>query len=183
MDKDESKSIIPLERIERVIYVIRDRRVILDKDLAMLYGVETKNLNRAVIRNWKRFPEDFIFQLTKQEWTNLKCQFGTSSSGWGGKRKLPMAFTEHGVAMASNLLKSERAIEVSVEIVRAFIRMRQILTSHREMSKELAELKSFLLKHSHANDREFRQVWRAIEKLSMSLTEKKQGKIGFDLNQ
>lgn len=181
MKNDELKSIMPIERIEKVIYIIRDRKVILDQDLAALYGTETKQLNRAVVRNRKRFPEDFIFQLTKQEWTNLKCQIGTSSSGWGGKRKLPMAFTEHGVAMAANLLKSERAIAVSVEIVRAFIRMREFLSSQKEMGRELCNLKSFLLKHSHANDREFQRIWRAIGKLSSPPAEKTQRKIGFDL--
>jgi hypothetical protein len=179
MNKDELRSIMPVERIEGFIYVIRGQKIILDRDLAMLYGVETKQLNRAVMRNRKRFPEDFIFQMTKQEWINLKCQFGTSSSDWGGKRKLPIAFTGHGVAMASNLLKSARAVEMSVEIVRAFIRIRQVLAGYKEMNKELTDLKSFLLKHSNSNDREFRRVWQTIEKLSSPPAERK---IGFDLD-
>ncbi len=173
--------IVPMEKIQQAILLVRGSKVMLDRDLALLYGIETRVLNQAVKRNRDRFPDDFIFQLTKQEWVNLKCQIGTSSLGWGGKRKLPMAFTEHGVAMASNLLKSDRAIKVSVEIVRAFIRMREFLNSRKEMGRELRNLKSFLLKHSHANDREFRQVWQAIEKLSAPLTEKTQRKIGFDL--
>jgi len=182
MNKDGIKSIIPTERIEKSIYVIRGRRIILDQDLATLYGVETKSLNRAVIRNRRRFPENFIFQLTKQEWANLKFQIGTSSLIWGGRRKLPIAFTEHGVAMAANLLKSDRAIGVSVEIVRTFIRMRHTLSSLKDVSKELADLKSFLLKHSNANDREFRRVWCTIEKLAKPTNDKGQPKIGFDLN-
>jgi len=182
MNKNESKSIIPLEKIERVIYVIRGQKIILDQDLATLYGVKTKNLNKAVSRNQERFPEDFIFRLTYEEWANLKFQIGTSSLNWGGRRKLPLAFTEHGVAMASNLLKSKRAIEVSVEIVRVFIRMRQTLTSHKEMSKELAELKSFLLKHSNQTNREFKRIWQAIEKLSKQPDRKEQRKIGFDVS-
>jgi len=179
MKKDEA--IIPVERIEHVIYIIRGQKVILDQDLAMLYGVETKQLNRAVSRNQKRFPEDFIFKLTKEEWGLLKCQIGTSKIGRGGKQKLPMAFTEHGVAMASNLLKSQRAAEVSVEIVRAFIRMRQVLATHKEMTKELSDLKNFVLKHSNANGRELKRVWNAIDKLAKPIDDKKP-KIGFNLN-
>jgi hypothetical protein len=180
MNKKESKAIIPAEGIERSIYVIRGHKVILDQDLAALYGVETKNLNKAVNRNQKRFPEDFIFQLTKEEWTDLKFQFGTSSSGWGGRRKLPMAFTEHGVAMAANLLKSNRAIEVSVEIVRTFIRLREFLSLQKELVKELAEMKDYVLKNTHKTDCEFRRIWRAIEKLAEKPEEQRQ--IGFDLN-
>ncbi|MBU1017594.1 ORF6N domain-containing protein [Patescibacteria group bacterium] len=178
MKKDES--IIPSERIERSIYIIRGRKVILDQDLAALYGAETKNLNKAVSRNKKRFPEDFIFKLTKEEWTNLKFQFGTSSSDWGGRRKLPMAFTEHGVVMAANLLKSDRAVTISVEIVRTFIRLREFFSSQKEMSKELSELKSFLLKHSNKTNREFQRVWQAIEKLTEK--PKNQRQIGFSLD-
>lgn len=181
MKNNETKSIIPTERIEGVIYIIRGHKVILDKDLAALYGVETKQLNRAVSRNQKRFPKDFIFKLAKEEWDLLKCQIGTSNIGRGGKQKLPMAFTEHGVAMASNLLKSQRAAEVSVEIVRAFIRMRQVLATHKEMSKELAELKSFLLKHSNKTDREFKKIWMAIDRLSTPPSKIRQRQIGFDL--
>jgi len=180
---NQEQSFLPAERIERAIYVLRGRKVILDQDLATLYGVETKNLNKAVDRNQKRFPEDFIFRLSKEEWSNLKFQIGTSSSGWGGKRKLPLAFTEHGVAMAANLLKSDRAIEVSVEIVRAFIRMREFLNSQSNLTREVHELKSFLLKHSNQNSQEFRQVWEAIEKLSTPPSEKEQRRIGFDLGQ
>jgi len=192
MNKDEFKSMIPLERIENVIYVIRGQKVMLDRDLAILYGTETRVLIQAVKRNIDRFPEDFIFQLTKEEWANLKCQIGTSSSaclksqivisnGRGGMRTMPYVFTEHGVAMASNLLKSKRAVVISVEIVRAFIRMRQMLTGQKEMGKELTELKSFLLKHANHNDREFKRVWDAIGKLSQPL-DKEQRKIGFQLD-
>lgn len=182
MDKDEINSIIPAERIGGMIYIIRDQKVILDQDLAMLYGVETKNLNKAVARNSKRFPKDFMFQLTIEEWDYLRFQIGTSNAGRGGRRYLPFVFTEHGAVMASNLLKSNRAIEVSIEIVRAFIRMRQVLAEHKEMSKELTELKSFLLKHSNKTDREFKRVWDAIDKL-VEPTKSNQRKIGFNLDQ
>ena len=173
-------SLIPTERIEGMIYVIRGQKVILDQDLAMLYGVETKNLNKAVSRNQKRFPEDFVFRLSKKEWDNLKFHFGTSSLGWGGRRKLPIAFTEYGVAMAANSLKSERAITISVEIVRAFIKLREFLSSQKEMAKELSEVKSFLLKYSNSTDREFRKVWQAIERLSSPVDGGKR-RIGFEL--
>ena len=112
------QSIVPTERIEKSILLIRDQKVLLDKDLATLYGVETKVLNQAVTRNLKRFPDDFMFRLTRQELRNLKSQFVTSS--WGGTRKLPRAFAEQGVAMLSSVLKSERAIQVNVEIMRSF---------------------------------------------------------------
>lgn len=182
MNNDELKFIIPAERIERTIYIIRDRKVILDQDLAALYGVGTRDLNKAVSRNRKRFPEDFIFKLTHTEWDCLMFQIGTSKTGRGGRRKLPMAFTEHGVAMAANLLKSERAIKISVEIVRAFIRLREFLSSRKAINKEISELKSFVLKHSHANDREFQRVWAAFEKLITPPPEKEQPRIGFRIN-
>jgi hypothetical protein len=181
MKKDESKIIIPAERVEQVIYFIRGQRVILDQDLAVLYGVQTKRLNEQVHRNADRFPEDFAFQLTKEEWVNLKSQIATSS--WGGRRKLPIAFTEQGVAMAANILKSKQATLISIEIVRAFIRLRQILATHKEMAKELADLKAFTLKHSNANDREFKRVWDAIDKIINPPVLEEPRRIGFNLGQ
>jgi hypothetical protein len=163
MNIDESKAIIPAERIEVLIHLIRGQKVILDQDLAILYGVDTGSFNRSIQRNQNRFPEDFAFRLNENEWANLKCQIGIASSGWGGRRNLPVAFTEHGAAMAATILKSERAVMVSVEIVRTFIRLRHFLASQQEVNKELTELKSFVLKHSSQNDREFRRIWKAIE--------------------
>ncbi|MBU0586846.1 ORF6N domain-containing protein, partial [Candidatus Micrarchaeota archaeon] len=156
----------------------------LDRDLAVLYGVETKNLNKAVKRNIERFPEDFAFQLTKEEWNSLGFQFGTLDTGKGSKRGkytkyLPYAFTEQGVAMLSSVLRSPQAVKVNIEIMRAFIKLRQTLASHKELAKDLQEIKEFVLKNSSKNNREFQRIWRAIEKL----TEKpNQRKIGFDLN-
>ncbi|MFH0838254.1 MAG: ORF6N domain-containing protein [Patescibacteria group bacterium] len=149
--------------------------------MAELYEVETGALNRAIKRNTQRFPDDFAFQITQKEWESLRFQFGTSNKGRGGRRYMPFAFTEHGVVMAANLLKSERAIAVSVEIVRTFIKLRELLSSHKEIAKQLVELKSFLLKHSNSNDREFRKVWQAIEKLSQPPSQKER-QIGFDLS-
>lgn len=179
---DNDKSIIPIGRIEGVVHIIRNHKVILDQDLAVLYGVETGQLNRAVKRNKKRFPEEFAFQLSKDEWNSLRCQFGISNSntGRGGRRYMPFVFTEHGVAMAANLLKNDRAIEVSIEIVRTFIRLREFLTSHKELAKEFQEIKEFVLKNSSKNNREFQRVWRTIEKLTKK--PKKQRQIGFNLN-
>ena len=169
-----------MERIEGVIYIIRGHKIILDQDLAVLYGVNTGNFNRSIVRNQMRFPEDFAFRLTKKEWTNLKCQIGIARSEWGGRRNLPVAFTEHGVAMAANLLKSDRAIEVSVEIVRTFIRLREFLGLQKEFAKELAEIKDYVLKNTHKTNREFMRIWRTIEKLTEK--PKEQRRIGFDLD-
>lgn len=182
MNKGETKSIIPIERIERIIYAIRDQKVMLDKDLAELYGVETKNFNKAVKRNIDRFPEDFAFQLTKEEWESLRFHFGTSKKGRGGRRYPPIVFTEHGAVMAANIIKSKNAIQTSVDIVRAFIHLRQQLSTQKELIKEFSELKSFMLKHSNSNDREFRKIWQTIERLSNPPLEKNQRKIGFDLS-
>src|SRR5712671_5834711 len=123
-------SLIPMERIERAILLIRGEKVMLDSDLAELYGVETGALNRAVKRNVNRFPLDFMFQLTPKEAENLKCQFGISSSSYGGRRRsFPYAFTEQGVAMLSSVLNSERAVAVNIGIMRAFVKLRQMLAS------------------------------------------------------
>ena len=146
-------------------------------DLAALYGIETKNLNKALKRNQNRFPEDFAFQLSDSEWKNLRFQIGTSS--YGGRRYRPYAFTEHGVVMLANVIRSEHAIKMSVEVVRAFIRLRQTLATQSQISKELSELKAFMLKHANANDREFLRLWQAIEKLSSPPNSRR---IGFDLN-
>ncbi|MBU0578170.1 ORF6N domain-containing protein [Patescibacteria group bacterium] len=186
------KSIIPKERIEGVVYAIRNKKVMLDKDLGKLYGIETRSLIQAVKRNLERFPEDFAFQLTKEEFNFLKCQIGISnenslrsqtviSKGRGGRRTLPYAFTEQGVAMLSSVLRSPQAIKVNIEIIRTFIKLRQAIQSHKELAKELSEIKEFMLKNSNKNNREFRRIWQAIEKLTN--TDKKElKKIGFNLN-
>jgi hypothetical protein len=121
---------LSIERIEKAIYLIRGEKVMLDRDLAFLYGVETKVLNRAVKRNLQRFPSDFMFQLTAVEADLLRCQIGTSKKGRGGRRYLAYVFTEQGVAMLSTVLNSERAVLVNIEIMRAFVKLRQMLTSN-----------------------------------------------------
>src|SRR5437879_4304037 len=131
MAKKKPMALIPTERIEKAILLIREHKVMLDSDLADLYGVETKTLVRAVKRNVERFPEDFMFQLTQEEFDHLRYQFGTSSV-WGGRRYAPYAFTEQGVAMLSSVLRSKRAIEVNVAIMRAFVRLREMLISNKD---------------------------------------------------
>lgn len=137
-----NKVAVPEEIIMNKIYLIRDQKIMLDRDLAELYGVLTGNLNKAVKRNIKRFPEDFMFQLTKEEFENLKFQFGTSS--WGGTRNLPYTFTEQGVAMLSGILNSERAINVNIQIMRIFTRIRQLLADNLSVKLEIEEIKKKL---------------------------------------
>lgn len=154
-------SLIPSERIERAILLIRGHKVMLDADLAALYEVETKQLVRAVKRNIDRFPDDFSFQLTQQEFTNLKRQFGTSSS-WGGRRTRPWVFSEHGVAMLSSVLRSERAVQVNIEIMRTFARLRELLATHAQLAKRLDELEK-------KYDKQFAAVFDAIRQLMTPL--------------
>lgn len=132
---------IKLSQIERMIYVIRGLKVMLDSDLAELYGVETKVLNQAVRRNIHRFPQDFMFQLTPEEYLVLKSQFVTSKKGSGGKQKLPLVFTENGLAMLSGVLNSERAVAVNIAIMRIFTRLRSFLLLEQELRNEISNLK------------------------------------------
>ena len=130
--------ILPDETIINKIYIIREKKVMIDRDLAELYGVDTRVLNQAVKRNLKRFPDDFMFQLTDEEFRNLRSQIVTSS--WGGSRFRPMVFTEQGVAMLSSVLNSERAISVNIQVIRVFTRMRAMIESHKEILKKLEML-------------------------------------------
>lgn len=164
------KSIIPLEIIEKKIYVIRGKKVMLDSDLAELYGIETKMLIRAVKRNIERFPSDFMFQLNKEEFETLRFHFGTSKQR-GGRRYLPYVFTEQGVAMLSSVLRSERAIQVNIAIMRAFVKLREIVMSHKELAKKIKQLEK-------KYDAQFKIVFDAISKI-MEVPVKKQRKIGF----
>lgn len=150
------KDLIPQEVIESKIYLIRGRKIMLDRDLAKLYGVMTFNLNKAVNRNLDRFPEDFMFQLSKREAKNLIFQFGISS--WGGVRKLPYVFTEQGVAMLSSVLRSKRAIQVNIAIMRTFVKLKVILSTHKELSRKLNELERKIEKH----DVDIQSVFEAI---------------------
>ena len=130
--------LLPLQAITQRIVVLREQKVLLDADRAALYGVQTRRLNEQVRRNRARFPEDFIFEVSAAEFANLKSQFATAS--WGGRRKLPLAFTEHGAIMAATVLNTARAVEVSVYVVRAFVRLRELAATHGDLTKRLDEL-------------------------------------------
>ena len=164
--------LMPAERIEKHILLLRSHKVMLDGDLAELYGVQPRVLNQAVKRNRKRFPADFMFQLTPAENAALRSQIVTLKSGRGHHRKyLPYAFTEQGVAMLSSVLNSERAVQVNVEIMRAFVRLRQIIATHADLARKLEAM-------DKKYDAQFRVVFDAIRRL-MNPPEPKQRKIGF----
>ena len=170
MEKSKNKFLIPAERIERSIFLIRGQKVMLSIDLADLYGVEPRVLVQAVKRNIDRFPEDFMFQLSKEEFSNLKSQIVISS--WGGlRRATPYAFTEQGVAMLSSVLRSKRAIQVNIEIMRAFIRLRRMLASHAELARKFEALEK-------KYDAQFKVVFDAIRQL-MTPPAPKHRPIGF----
>jgi phage regulator Rha-like protein len=141
-------TLIPVERIAQQIYLIRGQKVMLDSDLAALYQVLTKNLNKAVGRNRTRFPEDFMFQLTAEEAESLRFQFGTSKEGRGGRRYLPYAFTEHGVAMLASVLTSERAAQMNILIVRAFVKLREILATNKDLADRLEKVERTQEQHA-----------------------------------
>ena len=166
-------TLIVTESIEAKILLIRGQKVMLDADLAELYGVETRRLNEQVRRNSERFPEDFMFQLTAEEFENLKSQFATSS--WGGRRKLPYVFTEHGAIMAASVLNSTRAIEISVHVVRAFVRLRELVSTHKELSQKLNQLE----RKVGAHDRAIAELINAIRQLMSPSEPKKKRPIGF----
>ena len=162
-------NLIPTEHIENKIVIIRGKRLMIDRDLAELYKVPTKRLNEQVKRNKTRFPNDFMFQLTKEEFVNLKSHFATSS--WGGTRKLPYAFTEQGVAMLSSVLNSERAIQVNIQIMRAFTKLRKLALGYTGLSRKIEELEK-------RYDTKFKMVFDAIRSL-MFPPKKPHKQIGF----
>ena len=169
-------SIVPTESIVSKILFFRGEKVLLDRDLADLYGVETRQLKRAVRRHISRFPEDFMFYLTKEEFDNLRCQTGTSS--WGGTRYKPMVFTEQGVAMLSSVLNNDRAIEVNIAIMRAFVQLRKMIASHDKLAKKLSELEKHLKNH----DDQIQAIFEAIQQL-VTQPEKPRKKIGFEIKE
>jgi ORF6N domain len=196
MARKQSQSLVPDERIEQSIVLMRGQKVLLDADLAPLYGVEIKTLNRAVLRNRSRFPADFMFRLTRDEWDSLRYQIGTLNAagqpalpsirsqivtlktGRGLHRKyLPFAFTEQGIAMLSSVLRSDRAVQVNIEIMRAFVRLRQILAVNAELARRLDELERRVGGH----DDQFLNVIRAIRQLMEPPPSPEKGRIGFQL--
>ena len=179
----QKKSHRIIQRVEHRIVLIRGQKVMVDADLAELYGVSTKRLNEQVRRNLQRFPADFMFQLTTQETrflrshlvtSNLRSQFATSSSEHGGRRYLPFVFTEQGVAMLSSVLNSERAIQVNIAIMRAFVKLRRILATHRKFAQKLMELEQRLEGH----DQQIRSIFDAIREFTTS-SQPLRRRIGF----
>ncbi len=165
--------LVPAEFVERRILCIRGHNVIIDADLAELYGVETRVLNQAVRRNIDRFPEDFAFQLTEAEFEDLRSQSVTSS--WGGRRYPPYAFTEHGVAMLSSVLRSPRAVKVNIEIMRAFVRLRRTLAAHEDLLQKLDALEK-------RYDSQFAVVFRVIREMAAAPPHRTP-KIGFSVHE
>ena len=172
---NKGAELIPMERIQNFIFLIRGEKVMLDSHLAELYGVDTGTLNRAVKRNIERFPDDFVFQLALQEVANLKCQIGISSSEHGGRRRsIPYVFTEQGVAMLSSVLRSKRAVQVNVAIMRAFVSLRRLLATNEALARKFAELERRLEGHDQA----IKSLFDAIREL-MSPPVKPRREIGF----
>ncbi|MFC1770768.1 ORF6N domain-containing protein [Candidatus Margulisiibacteriota bacterium] len=167
MDKNY---LIEPEIIQTKIYYLRGKKVMLDEDLALLYDVATGNLNKAVRRNKSRFPQDFCFQLNKEEYEVLRFQIGISKTGKGGRRYLPLVFTEQGIAMLSSVLNSERAIKVNIQIMRTFVKLRELLTGHKELRQKIEEMEQ-------KYDQQFRIVFEAIRELLVNPEQPK--KIGF----
>lgn len=166
--------LVAITRIEERIFLIRGHKVMLDADLAELYGVTTKRFNEQVRRNLARFPSDFMFQLKNQEAAILRSQFATSRS-WGGRRYLPFAFTEHGAIMAATILNMPQATELSVYVVRAFVRMREVLATHKELARTLAALEQRI----DSQDETIVEILAAIRQLMAPPEPKKKRPIGF----
>ena len=169
-----NKGLVPIELIQSKIMVIRGEKVMIDQDLAELYGVETRVLKQAVRRKIERFPDDFMFELTRVEYNDLRSQFGTLKRGAHSKY-LPMAFTEQGVAMLSSVLNSRRAVEVNILVMRAFVKLRKMVTSHKDLLRKVEEMEK-------RYDEQFSIVFEAIRQL-MTPPEKPKRKIGFEVKE
>jgi hypothetical protein len=173
MKKGDLSQLVPIERIEKAILLLRGQKVMLDRDLAELYGVKPTSLRQQVKRNFERFPQDFMFQLSRREANFLVSQFVIPShKTLGGS--LPYAFTQEGIAMLSSVLRSNRAVHVNIAIMRAFVKLRELLASHEELSKKLADLEE-------KYDAQFRSVFDAIRRLILPPDPKKKRQIGFRL--
>ena len=170
--------LVPSEFIERKIFLIRGCKVMLDRDLASLYQVPTKRLNEAVRRNLARFPSDFMFQLSDEEFGNLRSQFATSSLSHGGSRYLPYAFTEHGVAMLSSVLSSERAVALNILVVRAFVRLREYLITHKDLARKLEDVERAQKEHNA----HIEQIYDYIQRILEPPPDNKR-RIGFSMEQ
>jgi ORF6N domain len=183
-EKKRAAALVAIDAITSRILVIRGQKVMLDMDLAALYGVTTKRLNEQMRRNLDRFPSDFVFQLTVQEVASLRSQFATSSSGlqqraWGGRRYAPYAFTEHGAIMAAMVLNSARAMEISVYVVRAFVQQRDVLVANKELAKRLDELESRIELKLSTHDQAISAILDAIRQLMSPPEPARKRRIGF----
>lgn len=168
--------LIPITNVERLIYKVRNQRVMLDSDLATIYKVSTKRLNEQVRRNFERFPADFMFQLTHEEWDSLRSQIATLKENRGTHRKYkPFAFTEHGAVMLANILRSKTAVQASIHVVRAFIHLRELVISHEDLTRKIDDMEK-------KYDVQFKIVFDAIRQM-MIRPEKESRKIGFQLKQ
>lgn len=176
-DKNPQKDLVIVEAIADKIYFVRGRRVMLDSDLAEVYSVTTKRLNEQVRRNIERFPEDFMFQLTEQEFESLRSQFATSNKQRGGRRYFPYVFTEHGAVMLASVLKSQIAVDASIQVVRAFIQMRTILLVHEDLAQRIEELENVTDKH----DEKFKVVSHLLRQIlnTQKTVKKEKRQIGY----
>lgn len=165
-----------LTQIQNLIYEIRGTKVMLDSDLAKLYGVETFNLNKAVKRNLYRFPNDFMFQLTKEEYDALIFQNGISKKGRGGRRFLPYVFTEQGVAMLSTVLNSEQAIAINIQIMRTFVQIKKFAMEHKELNRRITDLEQLFIQHCKDNQLDNQEL---IEAINLLMDRTRPNKIGF----
>ena len=168
-----------LSLIQNLIYEIRGQKVMIDSDLAALYDVETSNLNKAVKRNIERFPDDFMFQLTKEEWDNLIFQNGISKNQQGGRRFMPYAFSEQGVAMLASVLNSKKAIDVNINIMRAFVKLRHYILSRSGTDEQIAELRKLLMLYIEKNDKRINEIIIALNNL-IETPPKPKRRIGFN---
>ena len=174
---EDSKPIIPDEVVMSKIYFIRNQKVMLDFDLSALYGVETKVLKQAVRRNMKRFPKDFMFELTKEEFKNLRSQIVTSKSG--GTRYMPMAFTEHGVLMLSSILRSDRAIEMNIQIMRIFTKMKEVLLTHKDILLKMEQMEYLQERQGEDIEVIFKYLEKLLKKDKENETQEKRKRIGY----
>ena len=177
----KSTNSVPVEIIQNRIYLVRGQRVMFDRDLAGLYGVTTGNLNKTVKRNIERFPSDFMFQLTRREADSLVFQSGRSKEGRGGSRYLPFAFTEQGVAMLSSVLRSKSAVQVNIQIMRVFTKLREMMLAHKDLARKIEDLERKFQEKFHDHDQKIMLVFNAIKELLADIEEhsKKKGPMGF----
>jgi len=177
----ESTSLVPVEIIQNKIYLIRGQKVMFDRDLAELYGVTTGNLNKTVRRNLERFPEDFMFQLTQRENDSLVFQFGRPNEGRGGSRYLSCVFTEQGVAMLSSVLKSKSAVQVNIQIMRVFTKLREVMATHKDLARKIEDLERNFQEKFQEHDKKIILIFNAIKELlaGKAEAEKNRGPMGF----